>query len=444
MFGFRKDREEKRTLLPRSTASWPTMPGLIEALEDRRLLSASVVNHAAHTHAVHHAATHVKLTARQKAAEAADASSSSSSSLTASTDGSTIEFSQAPTAVQTGLTTLASTDGLTAPTATQTVYLGNQDGIESYTLDYSTTGTTTRITVDQNGNAVTAQTTSTTTWATLSGTGSGSESAAAAEITAIARALGVTAPTDTTTVDVSTTAAGVSTYTVKLANSSTSTSTSSYGNQDQTVISVDSSGNPVGSQKIPFSTLPSAIQSAINSDVPTGDTALDSTSTQTVNVRTENGVTTYSVTFGSTGTQTVVTVNAAGTLTNLPSQTTEDFSAIPSAAQTELQSLATADGYTGTISTTQSVTAYDEGNGTVIYTVHLTSSSTDSSGTAITLTLTLSVDQDGNPTVPPGRGGGMGGGCAGDMGGGFGDGRPGDFDGAGSSSLTSSSTTSTE
>ena len=36
-----------------------------------------------------------------------------------------IQFSQAPSAVQSGLTTLASTDGLTAPAATDTVYLGN-------------------------------------------------------------------------------------------------------------------------------------------------------------------------------------------------------------------------------------------------------------------------------------------------------------------------------
>ncbi len=456
MFGFRRDREENKSLLPRSSASWPTMPGLIEALEDRRLLSASVVNHAVHTHATHQAVTHAKLTAKEKAAEAAAATAADSSTSSSSTgdtfnDGSTIEFSQAPTAVQTGLTALASTDGLTAPTSTQIVYLGNRDGIESYTLDYSATGTTTRITVDQNGNAVTAPTTSSTTWATLSGSGTGSNSAAAAEITAIATALGVTAPTDTTTVDVSATAAGVSTYTVKLANTATNSST--LGNQDQTTISVDSNGNPAGNQKIPFSTLPGAIQTAINGNVPTGDTALDSTSTQTVSVRTENGVTTYSVTFTGTGTQTVVTVNSGGTLTNLPSLTTVDFDTIPSAAQTELQTLATADGYTGTISTTQSVGAFDEGNGATIYTVHLSSSSTDSSGSAITLALTLSVDQNGNPTVSP-SGGGMGGGCGGgDMGGGPGGFAGGQGDGgsvyfAGSDPSTgsgsTSSTTSTE
>src|SRR4051794_21731902 len=60
----------------------------------------------------------------------------------------TIAFSEAPSAVQSGLTDLASADGVSAPTSDQTVYLGNSNGVESYTLIESGTGTVTRLTVD--------------------------------------------------------------------------------------------------------------------------------------------------------------------------------------------------------------------------------------------------------------------------------------------------------
>src|SRR5436309_2454878 len=48
--------------------------------------------------------------------------------------GSTITYAEAPTAVQTGLTSLAGTDGVTAPTSTSTVRLGNTNGVETYTV----------------------------------------------------------------------------------------------------------------------------------------------------------------------------------------------------------------------------------------------------------------------------------------------------------------------
>ena len=69
--------------------------------------------------------------------------------------------------------------------------------------------------------------------------------------------------------------------------------------------------------------------------------------------------------------------------------------------------MATAVGITETIADTESVKAYDEGNGTTIYTVTLTG--TDA-GTSRTFTVTLASDQAGNPTVPPhsGHGGGCG------------------------------------
>jgi hypothetical protein len=93
---------------------------MIETLEGRRLLSASA-----------HAAL----------AEAA---------LT----GHTIEFSQAPAAVQTGLDALATKDGVTAPTSSQTVFLSNINGVERYSVDIVGTGTDTVLTVRQNGNPV--------------------------------------------------------------------------------------------------------------------------------------------------------------------------------------------------------------------------------------------------------------------------------------------------
>ena len=166
---------------------------------------------------------------------------------------------------------------------------------------------------------------------------------------------------------------------------------------------MDASGNPVGNQAIPFSALPTAIQTGINNHLPTGATALAAASTQSVRVQTVDGKTYYSTTFTSSGTTTVVTVDSTGALATLPSSSTTTFSSIPQAAQTELQALATADGITSTIAGTQSVTAYDEGNGTTVYSVTLSGTS---STTGNAITVTVASDQAGNPTVPPtGRGG---------------------------------------
>ena len=107
--------------------------------------------HAQAAHAKHHAKAAAAITAALKAATTATATasttaasattSSTSSSGTSSTQDyeaqvlNKIQFSQAlPSAVQSGLTTLASTDGLTAPAATDTVYFGNSNGIETYSL----------------------------------------------------------------------------------------------------------------------------------------------------------------------------------------------------------------------------------------------------------------------------------------------------------------------
>jgi hypothetical protein len=302
-----------------------------------------------------------------------------------------IEFSQAPTAVQSGLDALAATDGVAAPASTQTVFLSNVKGVERYTVDIIGTGTNTALTVNQAGNPVTAPTPSTTTFGAL-GT---SDATAASEISAIATVLSLTAPTSTTTIHVST-SGGVSTYSVALVSTTTTNR-----HHRSVEITVDASGNPLGNIDLPFSVIPAAIQAALNNHAPAGATALAASSTQTVQVRTTSGVTTYSAPYTASGTTTTVTVDTTGTLATLPTTTDITFSAIPSAAQTELQTLATADGYSGAIAAGQTISAYNEANGTTIYTVTLPATKTGDSGQTFTINITLSVDQLGNPTTLP-------------------------------------------
>ncbi|HEX4124090.1 MAG TPA: hypothetical protein VHY37_05125 [Tepidisphaeraceae bacterium] len=455
MFGFRPRQFTDANMLPR-------LP-LIEPLEDRQLLSATVHPATAHTvkadKAVHAAKTHAKADKANKADKADKAShkkaktkdSDASTASTGSTGSTgttslpnipftgqvenTITFSQAPSAVNSGLTSLASTDGLAPPTSSQTVYLGNSNGVETYSLHYSSTGESSTITVDENGNPVTKPTATTTTYSDLSA----ADSAAAAEIAAIATALNLTAPTDSTTVNVTTTSSGAVTYSVHLSYSASTSSSSTTGTSTVAdfngggpamfagaEISVDSAGNPVSNQRLPFDVLPADIQSAINANAPTGASTLATSSTQSVGVQTIDGVTLYTTTFNYSGTTTNVTVNEAGTLTSLPSTTTTTFSTLSSTVQSELQTLATADGVTTAISSTQSVTVYAEPNGTVIYSVSLsTGTATPVSGGASSTsgygnfsdTITIAVDANGNPTVPPRRGIGLGGGAPGPIGG---------------------------
>jgi hypothetical protein len=325
--------------------------------------------------------------------------------------GDTIAFSLAPSDVQAGLTKLASTDNLPAPTSTQLVTLGNSNGVETYSIIETGTGTVSRLTVDQLGDAVTAPTQTTTTWATLSGTGTGSDSAAATEITTIATALSLTAPASTDTVNVTTTSTGAVTYSIHL-NSNTSSATpvtawgwgGNWGNNFGQDVTVDSAGNPAGNQQLPFSVFSSTIQAGLNALAPTGATALASTSTQNVNVQTVDGIVTYTTTFTVSGTVSKVTVGTDGKAISLPATTTTTFSALTSTVQTELQTLATADGVTGTIAANQSINVLTETNGTVIYSATLSESHTSSSGDTYNIYVTVSSDANGNPTVPP-RGG---------------------------------------
>ena len=317
---------------------------------------------------------------------------------------STIAFSLTPAAVQTGLTALATTDGVADPTATTKVALGNQDGVETYSVTVSSTGTVTRLTVDAAGDPVTAPTLSTTPFAAL-------PSAAAAEITAIAAATDQTAPTSTTVVNVSTTAAGVATYSVDLTSSATNTSATTISTSTTTDgppagrVSVDAAGDPVGQQQLPLSVFSAVVQAALTAGAPTGATAL--TDTSTVAVHTSAGLTTYSVKYTVDDTTATVTVDPTGATVIPASQTTAEFDTLPTAVQQELQTLASAGGYSGTIADDQSVTVYTETGGTtVLYAVKV---SVTSATTSRTLDQAFVTDASGNPTTLPGNGSGPGG-----------------------------------
>ncbi len=306
-----------------------------------------------------------------------------------------IEFNQAPAAVQQGLDALAIADGLTPPAATATnpVFLNNINGKETYTLDISGTGTHTLLTVDQKGIAVTAPTRTTTTWAVLNSTASGGNVEAAAEISLLASALNLATPTDDTAVVVTTSSDQESTFSVTLDRAD--------GRGRGRTLTVDVNGNSVGRLTAPFSAMPLAIQTGINANRPAGAAELEVTSTQAVDVKTVDGVTTYSTTFTSTGTRTTITIDATGQLVDLPTTTTTQFQNAPTAVQTELQALATTLGSTGTIASDATVSIYTEANGTQIYTVSVSTTGTDRHGRAHSSDVLISVDQEGNPTVLP-------------------------------------------
>ena len=302
--------------------------------------------------------------------------------------GQTIRFSQVPTAVQKGLDSLAQAASLSDPSSTQTVFLGNSNGVETYTVKLSSSGSTTQLTVDQTGAAVTQPTVSTSTFGAITST------LVTNEISAIAAALNLTAPASTASVKVTTPSTGAAIYTIQL-----TASTNGGRRARSTSISVDANGNPTGNESVPLSTLSTAIQNGLTTNAPSGASALASASL--VSVRTLNGVTTYSAVYNATGIRTAVTVNANGKLASLPGKSSVLFSAVPSAAQAELQSLATAAGVAGTINPAQSVNAYDEANGTVLYSVKLTATATSSTASTYTYPIVLTVDQDGNPTIAP-------------------------------------------
>ena len=304
------------------------MARVMEILEERAMLSAS-----------HHAvpAKHVvpppkSTTAKTAVVSGTTAGSSSTTSTTAvkaggvhagGLNGGTILFSQASTAIQNGLDALATTDGVTAPGSTATIYLGNSNGVETYTVDVTSTGKVTKLTVDAAGAAVTSPTVASSTFGAISNT------AVTSEMTAIASAIGATAPSSTSVVTVTTSASGAVTYTIALSSSTSGSTGGGWGRV--TVVTIDSNGNPVGNARLPLSVFSAAIQNGLTSNAPSGATAL--TSTSVVTVQTLNGVTTYSATYTSTGTRTTVTVDGTGALANLPSVSSTTFGALPTVAQ---------------------------------------------------------------------------------------------------------------
>ena len=320
-----------------------------------------------------------------------------------------IHLSAAPVAVQGGLTQLASDDGLASPAATQAVKLGNPNGMESSSVTQSGAGVSTRLTVDQNGKAVTQTSRMTTTWDAFNATAA--HSAAATEITAIASSLSLTAPTSSTPVTAIGTPAGGTNFVVTLASSDSSGNTSGRHRGARNVtISVDGTGNPVGNQRLPFSVIPTAIQTALTANVPAGATAPTDTAPTSataftdisvVNVHTVDGVTLYSATVNSPGMNTTITVNAAGALTSLPIHTTTTFGELSSAAQTELQTLSTQYGAPAMIDASQKIDVLTEANGTGLYSLTAKVSSTDANGAVHANNVVMTVDTAGNPTTPP-------------------------------------------
>lgn len=353
-----------------------------------------------------------------------------------------ITFDQAPDAVQTGLTSLASSKGVTAPTAETKVALQNIEGAELYTIVSKDAGTVTRLTVDDEGNAVTAPTRSEITWADLTGSGDDANAAAAAEINKIVAALELEAPADTDTVRVLTKTDGTKVYTVVLSSAEEGASTA-FKHRHGLMIAVDSSGNPVGNTKLPFSVLPTVIRDGLNANAPTGATPFASDSDESVKIKTVDGVTLYTATFTSDGSETEVTVNKAGALTSGVENSTTTFGELSSIVQTAIQDLVT-DAGGDILDATTSVAVSTRADGEALYTVSVEVTKTNTNGEEYTVTMKITVDADGNPTIVPGPGFGRGGpgGHGGHHGGAMGGGRGGNSVG-GSASGTSSGTTST-
>ncbi len=298
----------------------------------------------------------------------------------------TLLFSQAPTAVETGLTNLAAADHVSAPGANTTVVLGNSNGVETYSVAVGG-GPIKRLTVDQNGVAVIAPVHTTTPFGAIT------NDAVTSEFSGIAAALGINAPAAGATVDIATPASGPAVYTARLTSSSSSATVT---------ISIDALGTPVGNESVPLSTLPTAILSGLISNAPAGAAPL--LFTTPIKVQTVDGVTLYSAKYTVGTTSTTVTVNGAGALPPLPALSPISYAALVGlapAAAVELQTLATADGVAGKIAPTRKVTTYTEANGTVLYSVTLPATRTLASHHSYTYSLQLVVDAFGSPTVFP-------------------------------------------
>jgi hypothetical protein len=203
-----------------------------------------------------------------------------------------IPFSALPSTVSSALTALASADSLTI-SSTQPVYVRTSRGVTTYTVDLTSGGETYLFTVNTAGTLVSS--TVPLIFASITDT------AVTAELTTLASALNLTAPTASSVVYVTTHSSG-STYSLTL--------TSSSGHGHPTTLTVDSSGNPIGNENIPFSALPTAISDGLTALATTYGATISST--QSVQVTTIKGVTTYTVALVSAGQRIILTVNTSG------------------------------------------------------------------------------------------------------------------------------------
>jgi hypothetical protein len=302
MFNFRKKVHIK--VVPKKRIE----PALLETLENRRLLSTSLY----HQNKYVASAAPSAVTADAKVVKAATTTTTTTTTSTDSngqgdcsgtgTSSSTTTYSALQTsdaAAATELQKLATADGQTIA-ATQSVSVRQ---INSTTTYYSvvltpSAGTEIKLTTDQDGNPVTAPTSSQTTFGDTS-----IPAAAKAEITSLAAALNATAPVSADAVTVNT-ADGLTTYTISLAPASTSTSTQNIR------ITVDAAGNPAGNMTIPFSALPSTISAGLTALATADSTTIPAT--QSVFVRTSGGVTTYTVDLNTSGQSLQLTVGTTG------------------------------------------------------------------------------------------------------------------------------------
>ena len=192
------------------------------------------------------------------------------------------------------------------------------------------------------------------------------------------------------------TANGVTTYSVRLTHSSSSSSKHPRG----VTITVDADGNPAGNEDVPFSVLPTTIQNGINALGPTGSTALAASQRRP-------SMSARSMAWCSTRLPLRAAAHRPRSRSTPPERprafqpNDDDFGALTSTVQTAIQTLATANGVSGTIASTQSINVYTEANGTVLY--RATLSTTSTKNTSVTFDITITVDSDGNPTVLPRR-----------------------------------------
>jgi uncharacterized protein YpmB len=298
------------------------------------------------------------------------------------------QLSSGPTndqAIATGLQALAPSGTTIAGTAT--VFVRSSQGNTTFTVALlNSNGTITRIAVDSTGASTTPTHVPTTNTDTVEF--SAAPSAVQAGLQAIAPS--GTTISSTQTVNIQTVNATTSYYSVSLTNSS----------GPNTRLTVDENGLPVGNETVLFSQLSAgpandaSIASALQNLAPTGTTiAAD----QSVIVRTSGGQTTYTVRLtNSNGTETIVTVDSAGNVVTrtMPTFSTIQFSAAPSAVQAGLQAIAPSG---TTISGTQNVYVLTVNSTTSYYTVNLPASSSSTSTAAWNSGTRLTVDENGLP-----------------------------------------------